>query len=65
MHKCQRCGAESFGHILSMFNTQEICLDCKQREMAHPDYQKAVMAEALATKSGWLDYPGIGKPDDL
>jgi len=27
---CDRCGKETSVHILSMFNEQDICIDCKE-----------------------------------
>jgi hypothetical protein len=65
MHKCQRCGNETRISTMSMFNTQEICLNCKKREKAHPAYAKALKAEINAVKNGNTNFPGIGKPDDL
>lgn len=58
--KCQRCGKESAVSIMSMFNTDEICLDCKKEERKHPDYQKAVEAESNEVKNGNLNFEGIG-----
>jgi len=39
---CDRCRKQSVGFIMSMYNTQWICMDCKEREEMRPDYQKAV-----------------------
>jgi hypothetical protein len=50
---------------MSYFNTEEICLDCKVLEQAHPLYPEAVAAECAAVKAGDMNFPGIGKPDDL
>jgi hypothetical protein len=64
---CARC-AEEFagsGSIMSVFNTDQICLECKQKEEAHPDYEKARKAEAAAVSRGDYNYAGIGKPADL
>jgi hypothetical protein len=48
-----------------MFNTEEICLDCREREEQHPPYEEARRAEAEAVRRGELNFPGIGKPEDL
>jgi hypothetical protein len=40
-HICDRYGKESGFYILSMFNLDELCLDCKDREEKHPLYQQA------------------------
>ena len=50
---------------MSIFNKDRICMVCKEKEKAHPDYQKAVDAELQAVKSGNMNFAGIGKPADL
>ena len=62
---CQRCGKEALAHITSMFNTQIICIDCKEKERQHPLYEKAVAADTAAIRQGDYNFPGIGKPEDL
>jgi hypothetical protein len=62
---CDRCGQETLAHTGSMFNTDQICLPCKDREEQHPRYAKARDAELEAVKSGDYNYPGIGLPADL
>ena len=39
---CHRCGKSSHAHIMSMYNHELLCMDCKQEETKRPDYQKAV-----------------------
>jgi len=63
--RCERCGKPTRVTIGSMFNTEMICLDCKEREKAHPDYERARQAEARAVRSGDYNYSGIGRPADL
>ena len=58
--RCDRCGKETTVHILSMFNLDELCLDCKEQERQHPDYQKAVAADEEAIRAGDLNFKGIG-----
>jgi hypothetical protein len=48
-----------------MFNTEVLCLDCKEREEQHPRYEEARRAEAEAVRRGDMNFPGIGKPEDL
>lgn len=48
-----------------MFDTAEICLDCKKKEEKHPRYEEAREAEANAVRNGNYNFPGIGKPSDL
>jgi len=63
--RCQRCGAKAYTSICSMFNTEQLCLECSQREQAHPDYEKAAEAESQAVRRGDYNYPGIGLPPEL
>jgi len=63
--RCQRCGRETLGTIMSKFNTQVICFDCKDRERKHPNYGEADRAEVEAVRSGNYNFPGIGLPPEL
>jgi len=38
---CQRCCAKAGVYIMSMFNTELICMDCKDAEKKRPDYRAA------------------------
>lgn len=63
--KCERCGAETGVTIMSMFNTQTICLDCKDGEARHPSYLQARAAEEAAVRAGNSNFPGAGfQPGD-
>jgi len=62
---CDRCGKETQATIMSTFNTEMICLECKAKERAHPDYERARAAEARAVRAGDYNFPGVGKPSDL
>ena len=57
---CQRCKKETLIHTMSMFNTQEICLECEEREKDSPRYQEAREAELKAVQSGNYNFKGIG-----
>ncbi|MCR5148661.1 MAG: gamma-glutamylcyclotransferase [Eubacterium sp.] len=58
--KCDRCGKIlSGGRIMSMFNTDCICMKCKEEERKDPDYHKAQEAELEQVKQGNINYPGI------
>lgn len=57
---CDRCGKETNAHIMSMFNTEEICLACKDAEKLRPDYKAAVAADEAAIRAGDMNFPGIG-----
>lgn len=47
---------------MSMFNTEQICMDCKKKERKRPDYNKACEAELTAIRNGNYNYKGIGYP---
>lgn len=58
---CDRCGGSlDGGRIMSIFNTDCICMTCKRKEMERPAYAKARDAEYNAVKSGNRNFPGIG-----
>jgi hypothetical protein len=59
MTKCQRCGKETSITIMSMFNTQTICMDCKDAEEKDPRYNEARAADEAAIRSGNFNFPGI------
>lgn len=68
--KCQRCGGSfeingSHIHTTSMFNKEEICMACKDREKHHPLYKKAVEADHEHIRNGDYNFEGIGCPPDL
>ena len=62
---CNRCYNETNVHTMSMFNTQEICMDCKDEETKHSDYKKAQDADHQQIKQGNYNFKGIGKPINL
>lgn len=65
MTKCQRCYKEAYATIMSKFNTDIICMECKDKERQHPDYAAADKAEIEAVRQGVRNFPGVGKPADL
>lgn len=64
-NKCKRCGTKDCILIMSMFNNDMICTDCKEKEKKHHDYEKAEQADIEAIKIGNYNFKGIGKPSDL
>jgi hypothetical protein len=60
MRNCQRCGKEANPTIMSMFNTQMICMGCKDEEKKNPRYDEAVRREAEEVKKGNYNFEGIG-----
>jgi hypothetical protein len=55
-----RCNKETIGTIMSMYNEDMICMDCKTKETERPDYEKARDAEYEAVKNGNRNFKGIG-----
>ncbi|MDD2494642.1 MAG: gamma-glutamylcyclotransferase [Tissierellia bacterium] len=57
---CDRCGGNlEGGRIMSMFNTDCICMDCKDKETQRSDYEDAVRADHEEIKKGNYNYKGI------
>lgn len=63
--KCERCKSNTQVHMMSMFNTQMICLNCKDIESKHPQYQTAVDREREEVMKGNMNFIGIGLPTNL
>ena len=63
--KCDRCGKKTKSLIMSMFNTENICKECKEKEVKHPLYEKAREIERQEVLKGNYNFKGIGKPNDL
>jgi len=58
---CTRCGGSlEAGRIMSMFNTDCICIKCKEEETRRPDYKEAQEAERAAIAQGNRNFEGIG-----
>jgi len=65
MTTCPRCGAELRIHIMSVFNTDDLCPDCHDDEQGAPNYARAKAAEEAAVRAGNYNFPGIGlAPED-
>lgn len=62
---CDRCGCKLTVRIMSKFNDDCICPDCKKNETLHMKYEEASAAELAAVKKGDYNFKGIGKPLDL
>ena len=59
---CDRCGKKLVIRIMSMFNTDCICPECKDKEMGLPQYRMAQEAERAALAAGDRNFAGIGYP---
>ena len=59
---CDRCGGSlKPGRIMSMFNEDCICMDCKDKERKDIRYKEARDAEAEEVRKGNYNFKGIGK----
>ena len=57
---CDRCGGSlEKCRIMSMFNTECICMVCSEKEKKDKDYDKAVKADYEEIKKGNYNYKGI------
>jgi hypothetical protein len=57
---CPRCGESTNNQTtMSVFNTDTICITCKDKEKEDPDYQLAVDTETEEVRKGNYNYPGI------
>lgn len=57
---CDHCGGSlKGGRIMSMYNTDCICLSCKDKESKRADYGEAVEAEHKEIKKGNYNYKGF------
>lgn len=58
---CDRCHKPLNGrHIMSMYNTDIICMDCKAAERERADYKQAQDADIMQIRSGNYNFAGIG-----
>lgn len=63
--KCDRCGGDlSGGRIMSMYNEDCICMECKAKERQRADYAEAQRIELEQVKQGNTNFPGIGYKED-
>lgn len=62
---CDRCGYETNAFTGSYFNTETICLRCRDLEEQHPKFEEARQAELAAVEQGDYNFRGIGLPNDL
>ena len=65
MQNCNRCNTQTNITTMSMFNTQMICIPCKDTEKQHTKYKEAEQADIEAIKNKNYNFEGIGLPDDL
>lgn len=57
---CDRCHKSlENGRIMSMFNEDCICMNCKEKERLDQDYKKANDADCFEIKKGNYNYKGL------
>jgi len=61
--KCHRCKAAATAHIMSMYSTEWICMECKDEERKRPDYNLAE-AKDLREYAGRLRAQGMPRQAD-
>lgn len=62
---CERCNKPTNGTtIMSMYNEDIICMDCKDRERKREDYKDALDADNAEIKKGNYNFKGIGYKED-
>ena len=60
---CDRCGRTlKDGRIMSMFDTDCICMRCAAKERKLPEYKLAQYADREQIKRGNYNFEGIGYP---
>jgi hypothetical protein len=58
---CDRCHASlEKGRIMSMYNEDCICLECKEKETQRNDYRQALEADHAEIRKGNYNFKGIG-----
>ncbi len=58
--KCDRCGGPTNNSTtMSIFNTDVICMGCKEEEKKDPEYHLACKAEEQAYLSGDRNFKGV------
>lgn len=62
---CDRCGKVTNSFTTSMFNLDDLCMDCLAKEQQHPMYKRAKEVEHQHVVDGDYNFPGIGKPNNL
>lgn len=59
---CDRCGKDlKSGRIMSMFNEDCICMECKEEESKDKNYKKARDREIEEVRKRNYNFKGIGK----
>jgi hypothetical protein len=50
---------------MSYFNTDVLCMECDEKERAHPKFKEAQAEEEKHVRAGNYNFKGVGKPADL
>ena len=65
MARCMRCGKDTPVTIMSYFNTDILCMECDDKERAHPSFKEAQAEEERHVRAGDFNFKGSGRPKDL
>lgn len=57
---CDRCGAPLTVRIQSMYNSDVLCMACKEAEQKRADYRDAAEADNAEIRKGNYNFKGIG-----
>jgi len=58
---CDRCGKPlTGGRIMSMFNTDCICMECSKQERKRSDFENARKTDEEQIRKGNYNFKGIG-----
>ena len=61
---CDRCKKPTRSLMISVFNLQNICIDCSDEESDHPKYNEAISFLAKEESNGNMRSEGLGwNPD--
>ena len=56
---CERCLKETNTTSMSWLNTEMLCMECKEEEKKHPQYEEAKKLELENVRNGNYNYPGL------
>lgn len=63
--QCARCGDKLTGWSMSYFDSERVCIYCKDVERNHPQHKEAIRREEQAVRNGNFNFSGIGLPQDV
>lgn len=61
---CRRCNTPADNRMMSFFNRDMLCLECKDDEVGAPNFRLAHLVESGAVIAGNPHFEGIGLADE-